>query len=145
MSDTPVRVMSSPTGDASDGSHALATNICFSPACQFIVAAWQSKKSGLTMYTSAGDLVVTNIGVGLVDKGVKGVAFAASGELIVCATKEYPYADSKIHVFTPDGATHLRAWGCSGVRRAEFVYPTMLATAGQYLFVMDSGRIQRFE
>ncbi len=144
MSDAPARVIAGPSGDPTDSTHALATNLSFSPAGQFFVAAWRSKKSGLAMYTSAGELEAS-IGGGLVGDGVKGVAFAASGELVVCTTTDYPYADSKIQVLSSDGTTHVRTWGCSGVCHGEFVYPTMLVTAGQYLFVMDSGRIQRFQ
>ena len=85
-------------------------------------------------------MFIKHVGAGVLADGYNDVSFGAGGEIIVADE-----GNLRICVFSLVGDTLIKTWGSQGTATGEFEYPTALAVAGSYLYVMDGSRVQVFE
>lgn len=102
-----------------------------------LVAEWENHR--LSLFSLSGDFVRC-IGVGLLRSPLD-VDFSCDGDILVA--DRY---NNRVCVFSPDGLTLLRSFGCKGDAPGKFQCPSTLAVHGSQLFVKDweSTRVQVF-
>ena len=118
-----------------------ATGIRFSLDATCVLVA--ECGSRMSLFTVDGVFVKSvRGGSGVLDDGFNDVSFGAGCEIIVA-----DWANSRICVLSPDGDTLIKTWGSRGTSAGQFSYPSAVAVAGSYLYVMDAtqARVQVFE
>lgn len=121
------------------GEVAVPRAMRFSPDHRHLVITDNNR---LAVFTKSGKLV-HYIGAGsFLD--TTDLEFAPDGCIVVSGTPVF--GSHRMTVFSPDGKTMLRQWGCVGDGNGEFTVPISLAVRNDRLFVADrdTQRIQVF-
>lgn len=106
---------------------------------RILIADSTSKR--LSLFTLTGEFV-RSIGVGVFNDPTD-VTFTRGGEILVADADNR----NRICVFSSDGSTLLRSFGCRGDAPGQFKRPNALEMRGDKLFVLDqdSARVQVFK
>lgn len=110
----------------------------FTPDGAHLLFAERNAKR-VSLFTSAGAFVRC-IGVGKLSQPCE-VELTPSGDILVADCGRH-----RVFVYSPDGATVLRAFGGEGVSDGKFKLPVAMAMHGDALYVLDcdSPRVQVF-